>query len=602
MTVSGQTRTNSWIKPGSGNWDDASAWSLGIRPTNTQSVLITNSGWKAVAINPSTPINFPDSMTVQSLNIRGALDTENTLLLNYAGTEVPLSVLNGLAVADEGRIVNFNSALVVQGGTIVVTNAEIIQDGGLVRTMNATMYLQNSVYNLTNGDFEGGSVLIGFPVSAHFNQYGGTVIITNLGLGSFTAGTNENGYSLYGGSLELPGGMLLFGESGGLSYFQAGGTNHTTQVTIEPDYGGGSPGFTLNGGLLADSGFELIAGYRTRVTANQNGGSHIITNRLLIVGESPNGFTIDPAIYNLNGGTLSAGVIELDANAGDSVFVQSNATTSAGTVYAHSLGYYSSHNTIITLGGGSLSCSNFTTEDGGGRFDQSGGALVVSNLLAFGGFRDLGAGYTMFGRYTFTGGTLTANNISITGDWIIGDSATNRISNPGFISLSHLLQISNAVEQLGRFILASNAMIDLAGSASRLSFANSSGESWAGAATLVVLNWNGNPSGGGGEQLKFGNNHSGLTAAQLSRILFQAGSSFYSAKILNTGEVVPNQLIGAPVAFSKQGNNVVLSWPSGWVLQSATNTVGPYFDISGATSPYGYNTTLGPQQFFRLRR
>jgi hypothetical protein len=55
-----------------------------------------------------------------------------------------------------------------------------------------------------------------------------------------------------------------------------------------------------------------------------------------------------------------------------------------------------------------------------------------------------------------------ASNIDVGGDWVIGDSSgTNRIRNPGFCSLSHTLAISNAVEQLGRFILSGDATIDL---------------------------------------------------------------------------------------------------------------------------------------------
>ena len=216
------------------------------------------------------------------------------------------------------------------------------------------------------------------------------MVISNLGFISYIQlPSNWNGYALYGGTLDLPGGMFLLGHAGGVSYFQAGGTNRTTQVTIEPDYGGWVGGFTLNGGLLADSGVELRAGYETPIAIEQNGGSHV-TNTLYIAGYNTHGYSSDPATYNLNGGTLSAGVIELDANNGDSVFVQSNATTSAGTVYAHSEGYFLSDNTFITLAGGSLSCSNFTTDDGRGTFNQSGGALVVSNLLDFGGSRNVG--------------------------------------------------------------------------------------------------------------------------------------------------------------------------------------------------------------------
>jgi hypothetical protein len=320
-----------------------------------------------------------------------------------------------------------------------------------------------------------------------------------------------------------------------------------------------------------------------------------------MAGYNTHGYNSDPATYNLNGGMLSAGVIELDANNGDSVFVQSNATTSAGTVFAHSEGYFLSDNTFITLAAGTLSCSNYTTDDGRATFNQSGGELIVSNLLDFRGSRNVGGPTIYYGTYTFTGGTVTASNISIT-QWIIGDGSTNRISNPGFFSLSHLLRIGNAVEQLGGFILASNATIDLAGSASRLSFANSSGQIWAGGATLLISDWNGNPSGGGAEQLKFGTDQSGLTFAQLSQIQFQVGTNSYPAKILDTGEVVPDQAFRPSVAFSQQGSNLVLTWPLGWSLQTATNTPGPYFDIPSATPPYTNDMTLDPQRFYRLRQ
>lgn len=592
-------QTNSWTNPTSGNWDDPSSWSLGTLPGSSQSIFITNSGWKAVAITPSTPINFPDSMTVSDLTILGSSNTENTLLLNYAGTTIPLTVLNGITLQDDGRIVNFDSALVVQGGTVLVTNSQIIQDGGLVLTTNAQMNLSASEYDLTNGVFEGGVVWIGAPISSQFNQYGGTAVITELDLGPRSPGSGPRGgtYALYGGNLMLPGGLSLQGDNGTESaYFQAGGTNQTTQVMITPGLFGTSPSLKLTGGLLADSNVDILADNFGTATLEQNGGTHVVTNTLLIAGGAANGMIVMPATYSLDGGTLSARVIELNANQGDSVFAQSNGTTCADTIYAHSTGYFTLFNTGITLAGGMLSCSNFTADDGGGRFNQSGGALIVSNLLDFGGSRNVGT--TIYGRYTFTGGTVTASNINIYGDWIIGDGGMNRISNPGFFSLSHTLQISNAVEQLGRFVLVSNAAIDLAGSASRLSFANSSGEIWTSGALLVVADWNGNLSGGGAEQLKFGTDQSGLTSSELSQIRFSIGSDFYPAKILSTGEVVPDLV---NLAFTEQGANLVLTWPAGWTLQSATNILGPYADVSGA-SPYTNDITTEPQRFFRLRQ
>src|SRR5947207_6298230 len=124
-STSVSAQVNSWINPTSGNWDDAASWSLGVLPGSSQSVMITNSGWKAVAINPSTPANFPASMTVSNLTVRGSTNTENELLLNWAGTAVPLTVLNGVTLQDDGHIADFNSGLVVQGGTFVITNSSM---------------------------------------------------------------------------------------------------------------------------------------------------------------------------------------------------------------------------------------------------------------------------------------------------------------------------------------------------------------------------------------------------------------------------------------------------------------------------------------------
>jgi hypothetical protein len=80
-------------------------------------------------------------------------------------------------------------------------------------------------------------------------------------------------------------------------------------------------------------------------------------------------------------------------------------------------------------------------------------------------------------------------------------------------------------------------------------------------------------------------------------------SGTYSARILSDGEVVPGSVAASPkVAFSTQGNNLALTWPAGWTLQSATNAAGPYFDVTNVTPPYTNDTTRAPQRFFRLRQ
>jgi hypothetical protein len=585
---------NSWINPGSGNWDDASSWSLGVLPNGSQSVLIANTNWKAVAINPSTPVNFPDSMTVSNLFIEGSTNTENTLLLNNFGTNIPLTVLNGLLLQDSAQIINFNSGLILQGAT-EITNSDIFQDGGFIIATNAGVTLSGSQYYMSNGVFEASSVALGFPVPSRLNQYGGSVKIGSVGLTSYEFGTNDSGISLYGGTLELPGGMYMLGGRPELTYFQAGGTNYTTQITSEPDYGGGNPGFTLNGGLLADTSVLLYGG----PTINQNGGTHVVTNSLSLDGETDHGITPIPSTYNLNGGTLFAGTVTLNADNGPGVFNQSNGIAYVGEFQGVGEPFDSYFGGALNLSGGTLVCSNLDMLDDA-TITQTGGALVVSNTLTVAGF--IAPGPKIYSKYYFTDGTLTASNINIGGNWFIGDSAgTNRITNPGTCTLSNSLSIGNAAEQLGRFILGATASIDLSGSSSRLSFANSSGQTWANGAVLVISDWNGNTSGGGAEQLIFGANQSGLTAAQLNAVRFRISTNLYSAKILNTGEVVPDQQVAPPLTYTQQGNALTLNWLPGYKLQSAPNPWGPYQNLFDPfiTPPYTVNMNQ-PQQYFRI--
>jgi hypothetical protein len=181
---------------------------------------------------------------------------------------------------------------------------------------------------------------------------------------------------------------------------------------------------------------------------------------------------------------------------------------------------------------------------------------------------------------------------------------TGRITNPGSFKLAGTLRLGDASEQLGRFILANDSVIDLGPGSARLAFAGSAAETWSTNAHLWVTNWSGSMNGGGSDQLRFGSSASGLTATQLRQLVFANPAGFaagnYPAQLLSSGEVVPGPRASLAAAHSR--TNLVLSWPAGWTLQSSTNVVGPYSDISGATSPYTNQFTADPQRFFRLRR
>jgi hypothetical protein len=63
-------------------------------------------------------------------------------------------------------------------------------------------------------------------------------------------------------------------------------------------------------------------------------------------------------------------------------------------------------------------------------------------------------------------------------------------------------------------------------------------------------------------------------------------------------------VVGPPgsIAISTSGNDAVLTWTNGWILQRATILANAGFvDVPGAVSPYT-NLVTGPLQYFRLRK
>jgi len=122
---------NSWTKPTSGAWEEP-VWSLGILPNSSQTIEITNAGFKAVGINPSTAVNFPGSLTINHLDISAPINSSNTLLLNFFGTNPPLRVINGVNVGTNGRILNLFSGLLVDAGGLSISNGSVAQNGGFV--------------------------------------------------------------------------------------------------------------------------------------------------------------------------------------------------------------------------------------------------------------------------------------------------------------------------------------------------------------------------------------------------------------------------------------------------------------------------------------
>jgi hypothetical protein len=71
---------------------------------------------------------------------------------------------------------------------------------------------------------------------------------------------------------------------------------------------------------------------------------------------------------------------------------------------------------------------------------------------------------------------------------------------------------------------------------------------------------------------------------------------------LATNDVTGLLMSGPQLIPSRAGTNLVLQWTNAFTLQSATNVLGPYTDLPGASSPFTNPVSPKPQLFFRLRQ
>ena len=626
---------NSWTNPVSANWEEP-YWSLGILPNSTQMVMITNDGYKAVGIFPSTVLNFPNSLTVSNLTISAPTNAFSTLLLNYSGTATPLRVLNGCTISTNGSLDNLYGAFEVDSGQWNITSGQFIQEGGTTVATNATTSVLAGSMNLTNADVNLGDLDLGdsFTISGTVVQAGGSVdcaLVVHGGSYSFLSGTFSGECSVLS-----PFGVGYFGYS---TFNQYSGTNYAViSLGTSPrfPFGSGFGTYTLYNGAVVTSNvdigragyahgeFNQAEGFVSIASLNLGGGiggggtgttgvgTYSLTNGILLTGNLniANGSIIQAggqhtttnalvlglysvsrffASYSLSGGEFFCPGIYMGTSGFwvfYTAFYQSGGTNSvAGDLIFDDTGY--------SLSGGTLLTSNTVVLQGGihSQFLQTGGEHRVSNTLS------------NLDQYFLSGGTLSASNIVLSGTLSVSNSAV--ILNPGLFNFGGNLQLfNNANENLGQMLLSSNSSIDLEPGTHTLAFLNSSSIAWGNGVTLTVSNWTGLANGGGSDQLLFGSNSSGLTQAQLHQIQFVNPSGFpvgvYPAQMLATGEVVPAPL---PMLLSSRNRNgFILNWSDGFVLQSATNLQGPYSDVTSATSPY---TNLGfqlPQQFFRLRQ
>jgi hypothetical protein len=630
-TPVGGGTVNNWTNPASGRWDSAANWSLATLPASNQTVNITNAGYKAGNIDNATVSGFPNSLTVSNLSVSAPTNALSTLLLNYAGLGTPLKVLNDCTVGTNGTIANYYSSLEVDGsagGSLAIAGGQFIQEGGVTVATTTNISITDGSLNATNASMTLGPVTLGnnSGEDGQFNQSGGSIAVASLSL-------RQGSYNLYGGILYALGGT---GVPGLGTFTQYGGTNFGAV------YLDGYPStYRLLGGLLrgtnitansyaifcqgggeVQAGLVSATGYAYRTMPNyfltngvlragtlsirsssflQMNGQVIITNPLSIYGYDfpiPHvGVDVYPANYTMQAGALSCPSLTVTQYVSYAGSPFASFTQSAGTnMIAGGLSLYST--TYSLDGGGLLQTSNTLISTGaaaqgafnsGGLFQHQSGTHNVTGMLSI----------NPGSKYYINGGSLSVGQMLMQGLLAIGNTnGTLTVSCSGLFDLGGLVQVQVGAHHLGSLRLTGNSSLNFGNGSATVNFDSGSSIGWSNAVSLVISNWNNS----GNVHIFFGSNASGLSASQLAQIQFSNPGSYppgnYGAQLLSTGELVP---VAQPTLQSaRYGSALVLTWPSGYQLLSATNVNGPYTPVSGATSPQT-NSFLKPREFFRLQ-
>ena len=619
---------NSWTNQASGYWEDP-AWSLGLPPGAGQSILLTNSGWKALAISAATVQNCPQALSIASLAIASPIDSFNTLLVNQAGLDLPLTT-DSLTVASNSAVVLFSSALQVnnQGADHFSVNGTFTETESSAVSARYLSLGENGpgIYNLTNSFLSVGGEFLGGIFTATFNQDGGTNSFDTLHL-------NHGSYNLYEGHCT---GTIVIGDLTAAVFNQWGGSVTSSLAIARGSYAlksgmfsgpglilpalteGATGSFMQTGGTNTQIGELFVGAPRGSVAASggsyglvegvlntadtfisyfgnfdQRGGRHVVQGAFSVVGtviQRNPGFTVD-AYATLGGGVSSCQSLSVEI----AVFSQSGGTnlvagdltlarTQPGTFYNLSGGNLQTSNTIIF--------SSYS-----GAFNQSGGVHRISHLLKLARNADF---YQC--RYVLSDGELDVADILVNGGAVFRYSGGTLIHS-GVLTLDDgVWEAKPRGEKLGPLQLSGSSIstLSLPGSGCVVQFATSSSLGWSNQSRLVIENWNGSSTGAGIQQILFGNDASSLTRQQLSQLQFMNPSGcapgIYPARILATGEITP----GGWLDYSLSSDGLVLQWDTGFILQTATTVCGPYADLTGVTSPYTIQL-VEPQMFFRLR-
>ena len=582
--------TNAWKAAVSGNWEDASKWSLGHVPTSSESVTITAPGTYTVSVHAQG--DAAGSVTLGT-------SSSHTPTLNITADDVNgysfLTVANGFT--NNGAVVigntsanGYYSGLTLSAGTL--TNAS-----GASFTASAAANASGAAANdaFTGTIVNAGTINVTTTKGFHFSgsitgANGSIAVVANAAL--VVSATNTN--NALGGTYSFTGpGKVAFS---GTFAIASGGATLTGSGPVQ--FGGTITG---TGTLTVNSGTTLN-----------------------LVG---NGTTINCPVVNSSGATLT--IIADDVNGYSLVTVANNLTNSGAFIIGNTSvnGYYSgltvSSGTFINSATGTFNASAAANVSGAAASDSFTGSIANSgtiNITSIKGFKITGSLTSNNGKIVVasnsgltivaTTGSTLGGTFLLAGPGLVVFSGTFAIAAGGMtLSGSGPCHLGGTINGPGLLTIASGFTLSLVGNGTTLNspLLNSAGatinitaDDVLGYAIITVANGFtnngaiiiGNTSLNGyysGLTVSAGiltNSATGtITASAASNVSNAAASDSFTGSIANSGTINITSIKGFKITGSLTSNNgkIVVASNSGLTIVATTgSTLGGTFSLTGS--------------------
>ena len=553
VSVSGvHTTLGGWL--GDARLSNTSTGALALQANNSENFDASANGFNTLSIGADTgfTVVYTGNITAGTLGYfagggGGSIEFSNANAFSGSsgltvgkggGGRVVLSSANtytGETKVGVGSILDIRNSSALgsaAGGTVVDAGGGIELKNGV--TINEALSITG-----TNSTATTANVTSGLASVTGSNEWAGNITVVT------TASDNARFSVSSGSTLTVSGDVVTSGAnalvltssgtgiisgdiSGTAGIIQNGGSNWTLSGTN-----------TYTGATRIDNGTVSVSSIATNLGNNTSAislGETTTAGRLLYTGS---GETTTRGIV-LRSDTTGGGIIEQGGTG--ALIISGGVTGNASSTGPKTLTLQGS-----TSGTGELS---------GTIADNSGTARTNILKTGSGTWTISGAAKTYEGTTSVTGGTLNVSSALNNTSGLSVTNGTFALANNNILVDAATVSLgTGAVLQMGGFsdsfgvltVTGANAILNLGGGDSLVTFANSTGATWTGA--LAITGWTGLALGGGTEQVNF---TGGLTTPKLSAITFVNPTGFaagtYSAKFVGT-ELVPDALIPEPSAF-----------------------------------------------------